>query len=102
MLYRVEAKFHNNLLKEFFTKLTDGTIENQKPDGSEILASMKRAKIEDDLSLEWYETCFCASPLKHERETIYDTYLYDFQTTLVDEIKEDIEGSSFWEYMESN
>ena len=101
MLYRVEAKFHNDLLKEFFTKLTDGTIENQKPDGLEIIASMKRAKLKDNNCLEWYERCFCATPLKHERETIYDTYLYDFQTTLVDEIKEDIEGNSFWEYMES-
>ena len=101
MLYRVEAKFHNDLLKEFFTKLTDGTIENQKPDGLEILASMKRAKIKDDFSLEWYETCFCATPLKHERETIYDTYLYAFKTTVVDEIKDDIEGNYFWEYMKS-
>jgi len=101
MLYRVKAKFHNDLLKEFFNKLTDGTIENQKPDGLEILASMKRAKIKDDISLEWYESCFCATPLKHERESIYDTYLYDFKTTLVDEVKDDIEGNSFWEYMES-
>ena len=101
MLYRVKAKFHNDLLKEFFNKLTDGTIENQKPDGLEILASMKRAKIKDDISLEWYESCFCVTPLKHERESIYDTYLYDFKTTLVDEVKDDIEGNSFWEYMES-
>jgi hypothetical protein len=101
MLYRAEAKFHSILLKEFFIKLTDGTIENQKPDGSEMLASMKRAKIRDDLSVEWYETCFCATPLKHESATVYDTYFYDFKTTLVEETKEDIEGNSFWEYMES-
>jgi hypothetical protein len=100
MLYRVESKFHNDLLKEFFSKLSDGTIENQKPDGSEIVASMKRAKIKDNLSLEWCEKCFCATPLKHERESIYDTYLYTFQSTLVDELKDDIEGNSFWEYME--
>ena len=101
MLYRVEAKFHNNLLKEFFNKLTDGTIEEQKPDGSEIVASMKRAKIKEDKTLEWYESCFCATPLKHERETIYDTYLYEFKTTVVDEVQDDIEGNSFWEYMKS-
>ena len=77
MLYRVEAKFHNNLLEEFFTKLTNGTIESQKPDGEEILASMRRAKIKDNLSLEWYEKCFCATPLKHERETIYDSTFFN-------------------------
>jgi hypothetical protein len=100
MLYKVEAKFHKTLLKEFFTKLTDGTIESQKPDGVEILNSMKRAKVTKDETLAWYETCFCATPLKHERETVYDTYLYEMKTTLVEEKKEDIEGNSFWEQME--
>jgi len=101
MLYKVEAKFDNDLVEKFFTKLTDGTIKNQKPDGEEIVASMRRAKIKDNQTLEWYEQCFCATPLKHERETIYDTYLYDFKTTLLDEVKDDIEGDSFWDYMES-
>ena len=101
MLYKVEAKFDNDLVEEFFIKLTNGTIKNQKPDGEEIVASMRRAKIKDNQTLEWYEQCFCATPLKHERETIYDTYLYDFKTTLLDEVKDDIEGDSFWDYMES-
>jgi len=100
MLYKVKAKFHKALLKEFFTKLTDGTIESQKPDGVEIINSMKRAKVTDDETLAWYESCFCATPLKHERKTVYDTYLYDIKTTLVEEKKEDIEGNSFWEQME--
>ncbi|CAA6828563.1 MAG: Unknown protein [uncultured Sulfurovum sp.] len=100
MLYKVKAKFHKDLLLEFFTKLNDGTIERQKPDGLEMIASMKEAKVTAENTIEWYEQCFCETPLKHERETVFDTYLYDFQTILVDEISEDIEGESFWDYMQ--
>lgn len=78
MLYKVKAKFHTDLLAEFFTKLSDGTIEHQKPDGLEMVASMKKAKVTDENTIEWYERCFCETPLKHERATVYDTYLYDF------------------------
>ena len=45
MIYSIKAKFFSEKMKEFFQKLTYGTIENQKPDGAEILSSMKRAKI---------------------------------------------------------
>ncbi len=100
MHYRVTAKFHKEQLAEFFQKLNDGTIENQKPDGVEILNSMKRAIIKEDKSLEWFETCFCATPLKHERETVYDTYLYNFKTTLVEENQE-LKGELFWDYMKA-
>ena len=100
MHYRVTAKFHKEQLAEFFQKLNDGTIKNQKPDGLEILNSMKRAIIKEDKSLEWFETCFCATPLKHERETVYDTYFYDFKTTLVEENQE-LKGELFWDYMEA-
>ena len=100
MLYKVKAKCHKELLKEFFTKLTDGTIENQKPDGLEMIASMKKAKVVEGNSVEWYERCFCETPLNHERTTVYDTYFSEFETTLVDAPKDDIVGDSFWEYME--
>ncbi len=52
-----------------------------------MIASMKRAKLQEDKSVEWYENCFCATPLKHERTTLYDTYFYDFKTILLDEMK---------------
>jgi hypothetical protein len=45
MIYSIKAKFNSEKMKQFFQKLTDGTIESQKPDGAEILNSMKRAKI---------------------------------------------------------
>ena len=100
MYYQVTAKFHKEQLAEFFQKLNDGTIEKQKPDGVEILNSMKRAIIKEDESLEWFETCFCAIPLKHERETVYDTYFYKMKTTLVEE-DEELQGNLFWDYMKA-
>ncbi len=50
---------------EFYQKLTDGTIQNQKPDGQEIVNSMKRAKITAPKIIQWAEMCFCPTPLKH-------------------------------------
>ena len=102
MLYKVKAKFDSKLLGVFFTKLIDGTIEKQKPDGLEIITSMKDAKIAQNKTVQWYEKCFCSTPLKHERESIYDAYFFDLEIHLVNEIENDIEGNSFWDYMKNN
>jgi hypothetical protein len=53
VIYSIKAKFIIEKMKEFFQKLTDGTIENQKPDGAEILSSMKRAKITEPGVIQW-------------------------------------------------
>ena len=45
MFYAVRARFDEKVVPEFYKKLTDGTVQNQKPDGIEIVESMKRAKI---------------------------------------------------------
>jgi len=45
VIYKVKAKYNEGKKSEFFQKLNDGFIRNQKPDGQEIVASMKRAKI---------------------------------------------------------
>jgi hypothetical protein len=102
MLYKVKAKIQPNKMKDFFAALTDGSIEAQQPDGVYILKAMKDAKMVEDETLAWYEACYCATPLRHERETVYDTYLTDFETTLVYEVKDDIRGKSFWTYLEDN
>jgi len=101
MLYKITATINTAKLKEFYTKLTDGTIASQKPDGQEMLASMKRAKMTQKGLVVWYETCFCAVPLNHERTTVYDHYFETFTPVLVDEVKEDISGQSFWEHMKT-
>ena len=98
MIYSIKAKFISEKMKEFFIKLTDGTIENQKPDGAEILSSMKRAKITQPGIIEWSEMCFCPTPLKHERQTIYDNFLTNLETQIIDDYVE-FEGESFFEYL---
>ena len=60
--------------------LTDGTIGRQRPDGSEIVSSMERARIVEDGSVRWTESCFCPTPLKHERETVLDRYFSNIGT----------------------
>ena len=97
MIYKVQARYIEDKADEFFQKLTDGSIAKQEPDGAEIVASMKKAKIVGEGIIEWYETCYCDTPLKHERETVYDLYLNDITTELVD-AKGETKGESFWNY----
>ncbi len=101
MIYKVKAKYKENKLDEFYKKLTDGSIKSQEPDGEEIVASMKRAKITGPRTIEWYEKCFCPTPLHHERATVYDKYLEDIETEEAGEYGE-VEGRSFWEKMKES
>ncbi len=100
MLYKIKAKLKPETLKDFFTVLTDGSVASQKPDGATIIKAMQEAVMIDAQHIEWYEVCYCATPLKHERETVYDKYLSDFKTTMVYEVQDDIVGESFWVYLE--
>lgn len=88
-------------MKEFYLKLTDGTISGQKPDGKEIVSSMQRARITAPGIIEWSEKCFCSKPLKHERETIYDHFLKEIETELVTEYVE-FEGKLFIDFLDKN
>ena len=99
MIYKVTANYLEDKASEFYRKLTDGTIANQKPDGHEILDSMQRAKITGPKTIEWYETCYCQTPLVHERATVYDHYLTEMDTLEVDDYGTS-EGDSFWDYLE--
>ena len=96
MIYKVKAKFDYDKAKEFQVKLTDGTIQNQRPDGPEIVASMKRATIDENGVVNWSELCYCPTPLKHERATVLDHYFTDVITEPIEEYKI-FEGQSFME-----
>ena len=85
-------------MTEFYQKLTDGTIQNQKPDGHEIINSMKRAKITQPNVIQWSEMCFCSPPLKHERKTVYDHFLTDMEIKMIDDYVE-YEGESFMDLL---
>ncbi|MCA9820648.1 MAG: hypothetical protein KC440_07950 [Nitrosarchaeum sp.] len=97
--YLVKANLIEEKLEEFYQKLTDGTIENQKPDGQEMVDSMKRAKITSPGVIEWSEMCFCPTPLNHERNTVYDHYLRNLETRTIDNYVES-NGKSFFEFLE--
>ena len=98
MLYKVQAKIIEENLDKLYEKLNDGTIYNQIPDGKEIVASMKRAKLIKSGVIEWFENCGCSPPLKHERETQYDYYFSEIITRHVSKMAR-IKGKSFWSYM---
>ncbi|HET6516798.1 MAG TPA: hypothetical protein VFG25_01065 [Nitrosopumilaceae archaeon] len=86
-------------MEEFYRKLIDGTIKNQKPDGQEIVNSMKRAKITAPNTIEWSEMCFCSPPLKHERETIYNNFFTNIETKIISDYT-DFDGELFFEFLE--
>ena len=99
MIYSVKARFIEEKMGEFYRKLTDGTIQNQKPDGQEIVNSVKRAKITEPNTIQWSEMCFCPTPLKHERETVYNHFLTDMETEIIDDFVE-FDGELFFEFLE--
>ncbi len=98
MFYSVKAQYIEEKMKEFYQKLTDGTIQNQKPDGYEIVKSMKRAKITAPKIIQWAEMCFCPTPLKHERETIYNHFLTDMETKIIADYVE-YDGEFFMDFL---
>lgn len=85
MLYAVSARLVSKRARELHTRLTDGSIAAQRPEGREIVAAMGRARMGANGTVRWTETCFCATPLKHERETVLDRYFSDLETELIDE-----------------
>ena len=98
MFYSVKAQFIEEKLGEFYQKLIDGTIQNQKPDGQEIVDSMKRAKITASKIIQWSEICFCSPPLKHERTTVYNHFLTNLETKPIEDYVE-FEGEPFFEFL---
>jgi hypothetical protein len=100
MIYKVKAKIIEDTIGEFYRKLADGTVAKQRPDGEEITASMKGAVLTAPGVAEWYEKCFCPTPLFHERQTQYDLYFTDMTTADAEGYGE-IKGESLWDYMAS-
>ncbi len=98
MLYRVRAGIVEDKMKEYFEKLSNGTIEEQEPEGPEIVASMRRARLTAPGVIEWSETCYCPTPLAHERSTVYDHFLSGIEAEEISS-RPEIEGEPFWNYL---
>ena len=82
-LYAVTAELIADRAREFHARLTNGSIAAQRPDGAEIVAAMSRARVAPDGKVRWTETCFCATPLKHERATVLDRYFRGIETRAI-------------------
>ena len=98
MIYHVRARFKEHTAAAFLAKLTDGTISRQRPDGSEIVASMARAVLTPSGLVEWSEICFCPTPLLHERATVLDQHFDDLETDPID-AHTTYDGRPFMEYL---
>jgi hypothetical protein len=100
MIYHVRAKFREETAAALLTKLADGSIAIQHPDGSELVASMERAIVNSDGQVEWSEKCFCPSPLLHERATVLDLHFDDIETEPIDAHTNYV-GRPFKEYLQA-
>jgi hypothetical protein len=98
MIYHVRAKFRDVTAAAFLAKLTDGTIGNQRPDGTELVASMMRAVVNADGQIEWSELCYCPTPLLHERATVLDLHFEDICTEPI-EAHAQYEGRPFMDHL---
>jgi hypothetical protein len=94
MLYSVSAKLISDRAPEFNRRLTDGSIAAQRPDGAEIVAAMRRARVGSDGAVRWTETCFCPTPLQHERAMVLDRYFTEIETKVIDK-SETFDGAPF-------
>ena len=98
MIYHVRARLREDTAAAFLAKLTDGTIEDQRPDGRELVASMKRAVVSEDGLIEWSELWYCDSPLAHERATVLDSHFDEISTEPID-AHESYSGRAFMDYL---
>ena len=99
MIYHVTAKFRDETAAELLSKLSDGTISDQRPDGREIVASLERAVVNEAGKVEWSEMCFCPSPLLHERTTVLDHHFDGIETEAI-EAHHEYAGRSFMVYLQ--
>lgn len=97
MRYIVRARPIGAEMPTFWAILNDGTIQAQDPDGSEIVASMKRAVMNEG-RVEWHETCYCSPPLRHERSTVYDRFFEDIEIEPLVGSRH-LEGERFWDQL---
>ena len=100
MIYRVTARFKTDMAAELRRRLDDGSIAAQQPDGQEIVDSLHRAVVSEAGDVRWSETCYCSTPLAHERATVLDRFFDDIVTQPIDNYQDD-DGRPFLEYLKA-
>lgn len=97
-VYRVTARLKADRATELCSKLDDGSIAAQQPDGQEMVDAFGRAAVTEDGDVCWSETCYCPTPLAHERATVLDRFFDGLTTEPIEEYQR-YEGRPFLEYL---
>lgn len=97
-VYRVTARLKTDRAAELRRKLDDGSIAAQQPDGQEMVGAFKRATVAESGDVCWSETCYCPTPLAHERATVLDRFFDSINTEPI-EAYQRYEGRPFLEYL---
>jgi len=99
MIYRITASFREETASDLRSKLKEGSIGAQQPDGREIVESLYRAVRTAAGTIKWTERCYCNPPLAHERSTVLDHYFDQLHTEAITK-HEEYEGRPFLQYLE--
>ena len=67
MRYLVKAKVKDGLKRSVLRAITTGELGRGSIAGDEYTYDMEQARLSEDGSVHWVETCFCATPLQEER-----------------------------------
>jgi hypothetical protein len=67
MRYLVKAKVKPGARNNLFKAIENKTLGQGSIAGDEYIYDMEQARISEDGSAHWVETCFCATPLAEER-----------------------------------
>jgi hypothetical protein len=67
MRYLVKAKIKPGRERALWNALEDGTLGRGSIAGEEYRYDLEQARVAEDGTAHWVETCFCAIPLQEER-----------------------------------
>ena len=67
MRYLVKAQVKAGCEKPLLQAIADGTLGAGSIAGDEYVYDMEQARVGEDGTAHWVETCFCATPLAEER-----------------------------------
>jgi hypothetical protein len=67
MRYLVKARVKRGREKALLQAVQDGSLGQGSIAGDEYIYDLENARVTDDGTAHWVETCFCATPLQEER-----------------------------------
>lgn len=100
MFYQVTATLKPTMAPMLLAKLKDGSIAAQQPEGQAIFSALQQAVINEQV-ITWCSQCYCAKPLAHERETVFDVFFNDIAIMPIHQQKL-YQGNSFMAYLQGH